>query len=121
VKAEAAKLPDAGISLKQCPERMSGRTRDGLLNTVRIDHRSRLADATAARDRTSGKLRREGRGLRPAQLSGLLRKTHTLKNGLKARLGAQGIEPGVILEPNHADRVRVVGIFQLAQRSLLLA
>ena len=24
-KAEAAKLPDAGISLKQCPEKMSGR------------------------------------------------------------------------------------------------
>jgi hypothetical protein len=26
-KAEAAKLPDAGISLKQCPEKMSGRKR----------------------------------------------------------------------------------------------
>jgi hypothetical protein len=28
-KAEAAKLPDAGISLKQCPEKMSGRKRLG--------------------------------------------------------------------------------------------
>jgi hypothetical protein len=26
-KAEDAKLPDAGISLKQCPEKMSGRKR----------------------------------------------------------------------------------------------
>src|SRR5260370_15456023 len=36
--------------------------RDGLLNTVRIDHRTRLADAIAERDRTSGKLRRGERG-----------------------------------------------------------
>jgi hypothetical protein len=32
VKAEAAKLQDAGISLKQCPEKMSGRKKTRLLN-----------------------------------------------------------------------------------------
>jgi hypothetical protein len=31
-KAEDAKLQDAGISLKQCPEKMSGRNKAGLLN-----------------------------------------------------------------------------------------
>ena len=54
-------------------------------------------------------------------LGGLLRKTRALENDPKARLGAQGIEPGIVLEPNHADRVCVIGIFQLAQRSLLIA
>src|SRR5713101_1991557 len=45
-KAEAAKLPDAGISLKQCPGKW-GRKR-GPTETVRVDTRSKTLTAAIA-------------------------------------------------------------------------
>jgi hypothetical protein len=47
--------------------------RDSLLNTVRIDHRSRIVDATAARQHLTGKLRRGPAQLRRAYCGKLMR------------------------------------------------
>jgi hypothetical protein len=52
-KAEAAKLPDAGISPKQWPKKKSGRKRAGLLDSTTIGVSDRPSSTTEATLETS--------------------------------------------------------------------